>query len=375
MSYTQAYVNAVATGSGNGTSDANAWTITQAVAGVTAGTQVNIKAGTYLLAANLAFSVAGTQTADILWSGYKTTINDQDANANPTAGTDIPLFACTNKNIIVGGAYQRFANLAATGAPTANISVWKMNAGQITLQRVQVTTTGTTSGYAAISFGSSLSGITLIGCYASGGATQDCYQFATGDAGVEVIGCYASGGLNGFNCANAAISLYRCIAANNAGDAIKLAPSSTGQSIKNCSIYNPGANGVNITTVPTSAVLILNSHFENVLTSGAINNTSGLSITSVRLIGNSYYNNANNLVNLAADQEIFPIATLAGSGFVNASGGNFSPSSLVKALGFPGAFEVLGTIGYPDNGAVQSSGASGSAGVHYIANMCGGLVG
>lgn len=77
------YVNRTATGSGNGLSDATAWTLSQAVANAIAGDLVWVKAGEYGQQ-NLVQTANGTASNPIYFIGYQNTINDINATSYST---------------------------------------------------------------------------------------------------------------------------------------------------------------------------------------------------------------------------------------------------------------------------------------------------
>ncbi len=97
------YVRADATGTGDGSSEINAYTINQLNATtVQAGTRILIKKGVYLDTFTLPRS--GTETQPIWFEGYSTTPGDLNYNVfhpvypNALSGTDMPLFDGGNRN-------------------------------------------------------------------------------------------------------------------------------------------------------------------------------------------------------------------------------------------------------------------------------------
>ena len=86
MAITEKYVTTTGAGAHDGTSEANAWSLTEAIAAAAAGNRVNVKAGTYTLGAGATFP-AGTVAAPIIWRGYSSTIGDLTVAACQSAAT------------------------------------------------------------------------------------------------------------------------------------------------------------------------------------------------------------------------------------------------------------------------------------------------
>lgn len=73
------YVTTTASGSADGTTEGNAWTIEQAISGASAGMTIYVKAGLYS-SKQLDFRKVGTVDNPIKWIGYKTTTGDITSN-------------------------------------------------------------------------------------------------------------------------------------------------------------------------------------------------------------------------------------------------------------------------------------------------------
>lgn len=116
MAFVEKYVTVTGGGLHDGSSEANAWTLTEAHANMASGQRLNIKAGTYTLGAALSNWPANTNTSPSGFRGYKTTIGDLDDK--PTSqlvdGTDRPLIQTTNSNyyFFTDEIFQLFENLA-----------------------------------------------------------------------------------------------------------------------------------------------------------------------------------------------------------------------------------------------------------------------
>jgi hypothetical protein len=101
-------------------------------------------------------------------------------------------------------------------------------------------------------------------------------------------------------------------------------------------------------------VKIYNNHFENVNQAGkAAINLTGSNPAWVRAIANSYFNCTANTSGLGDQPMFFDNGTLGASGYVAPGSHDFTASTALKAIGFPGAFRGETYVGYADTGAVQ----------------------
>ena len=132
------YVNT--TGGGNGTSDANAWSLSTALTTASAGMTVYIKKGTYAIGTGITSNINGTAASPIKFIGYDTTINDIVSEqysmwdyGDTLPLTTIPLIQgaseTTGFGITVNGDYIEFYNLQITDFITAN--TWNGDYGVI----------------------------------------------------------------------------------------------------------------------------------------------------------------------------------------------------------------------------------------------------
>jgi len=106
MAFTEKYVTVSGGGLHDGSSEANAWTLTEAASNISAGDRINMKAGTYVISGAMVFSGLGSSTSPSSLRGYKTTIGDMDEGqtSQRVSGTDIPLIQ------VSGGNYFRWLN-------------------------------------------------------------------------------------------------------------------------------------------------------------------------------------------------------------------------------------------------------------------------
>ena len=78
MAITEKFVVVGGAGSHDGSSELNAWSLSEAISGASPGNRINIKKGTYTRASQDLFTADGTTTAPIVWRGYNSSIGDLD---------------------------------------------------------------------------------------------------------------------------------------------------------------------------------------------------------------------------------------------------------------------------------------------------------
>jgi len=337
-------------GSHNGTLG-NEWTLAEGIAGEAAGMRLNMLAGTYASGATSAtFAAVGTTTAPIWWRGYKTTIGDQDANNVAVAGTDIPSLTFTTGSFVSSGAFKIFSNLDITGASTSTaLASFSATNQEIYGCRFRMTGGGAIP-CVLLSGGTGL----MVRCYVSAVAGQNCINGSNATTN-GFMGNYITGGTVGItHGVSPAIVIIGNVFDTIGGNAISFS-SGYGAIVGN-SIYNPTGHGVTWSITPASACLVANNHFEGVSQASkfAVNNASGTNTFLVRRVANTYFNCTGYENGFGDSPPIFDGGLLAGSGFANAAGHDFTASALLKAAGFPGLYENISAFrGYLDIGAVQ----------------------
>lgn len=122
MALTEKYASVAGAGAHDGSSEANAWTMAEAITnGTTAGWRVNFKAGSYSQGA--ATIPSGTTSAPIVWRGYNSTIGDLDDLGRSADGTlnvtNFPVLTITG--VLVLGANQVLQNFDVTGALSSTL--------------------------------------------------------------------------------------------------------------------------------------------------------------------------------------------------------------------------------------------------------------
>lgn len=364
MSYTEKYASVTGAGAHDGTSFADAWSVSEAIAGVGAGpastpTRVNLLAGTLSQGStSLTFNTAGTTVNQVWWRGCKTIPGDMDGNNLALAGTDIPSIAFTTGGMLVTGAHQTFSNIDVTGAATAS--------GQFNVSGTNCLVYGCRIRYTGSSVravGAVASNLAFVRCYVEAGSSQPCVGSFT--SGFHLYqGCYFKGGSQGWLATSSGvITMAFCIFDGPAGDAMQL---STGYgTFINNSVYNPGGHGITWTGTPANNCNVINNHFESVAgaSKNAINNGSGTNTNLIKAIRNSYYNCTGTVNGLGDSPLIFDYGVLPSQGFLNPAGHDFTPTAALQATSSPGTFETISAFqNYLCNGAVQPAPGGGPVG-------------
>lgn len=120
MAWTERYVSVTGAGAHDGTSEANAWTLAEALAApAAAGSRVNVISGTYSLTGGTSAFPTGTIALPIVFRGYNATIGDldnqgwnSDGTLNTTNMPDITIITAAQ----VPGVLCFLQNLDITGA-------------------------------------------------------------------------------------------------------------------------------------------------------------------------------------------------------------------------------------------------------------------
>lgn len=183
MAITEKYVTVAGGGLHDGSSEANAWTFTEALANAVAGDRVNVKLGTHTC--TTASTVNGTYTDPIYVRGYVSTIGDLDGSTLGTrvGGTDIPLVQGNNNNLGFTGKFVNFSHIEFQGTAHAR-GVWKLGDASIA-RSCRFTNTSSTS-YDCLALGRSV----LQDCYLY---TPSQYSSAVNGINGTIIDCVLEG--------------------------------------------------------------------------------------------------------------------------------------------------------------------------------------
>ncbi|MDQ3168332.1 MAG: right-handed parallel beta-helix repeat-containing protein, partial [Chloroflexota bacterium] len=284
MALTEKYVSALGGGLHDGSTEANAWTLAEALTAVTgyaSGQRTNVKAGTYAGGtATLAWAVDGKTTSPIHWRGYNSIIGDLDADAV----TAKPLVAFTGAGrASVSGDHQTFSNLSFSSESTTGSALANTSAGTGNhYERCRFVNTGANANSSGFSdTGRSV----LTACYAESNALANAMTTTTDS---KVLGCRIVGGLVGLTLGTSGTAIGNVIS-GCASHGMTLG--AVGATIVGNTVHNCGGSGLHISAVSTlSPVLIANNIFSG-NTSYGINNASGVDTHFVKRIANSFHAN------------------------------------------------------------------------------------
>jgi hypothetical protein len=357
MAWTERYVRADADGTGDGTTDANSgatgsWTLDQAITNVVAGHRVNVKAGTYTLAAANTMSVAGTATDPIWWRGFSSTIGDLDT---ATDHTTFPWFdyGGASSFLTVSGAFNWISNIRLTAENTAASSAaisWTGASGRVVHNHI-VGEASDADGH-ALALSSTSDGTMVLNNYLESTTTADRTLELGSSAATSIIsGNYISGGLVGAHLGSSCSFNGNVIVSPNT-QAVSVVTNFV--AVFNNAIYSTGTYGVRITT-GNHSIVVANNIFSNIGSFAVSHADAGNNSTLVT--HNAYHSITSGLLE-NIDQQ-FDRVDCSASPFVNVGSNDFTPTSEVKALGFASRVGVAGTLSYTDIGAVQAQATGG----------------
>ena len=210
MAFNEKYVTVTGGGLHDGSSEANAWTLAEAVSGVTSNDRLNMKAGTYTLTSIAGFTTSGSVTSPIALRGYKSTIGDQDyTGLQRVAGTDIPLVVASSssRRWYILGDYWHMENVATKNDSTYDFP-FQFSAAFGQVRRCQFESV---SEKMSCRFADDR--IVVEDCYFKGNTgTTSLYStnVYTQNSQVFFYGCVFEGGVYGVRKANEFISFNNC---------------------------------------------------------------------------------------------------------------------------------------------------------------------
>lgn len=369
MAWTDRYCIDGGAGLHDGTSEANAWSLAEAIAAAVGGDRINVKAATF---ANTTTSRtfgdgagAATTTAPKWWRGYKTTIGDMDGRPTTTrvAGTDIPHITFTSGIVTISGVHQIFSSISFLGTATGSARLVGVTGSKCKFIRCRFENQDTNVSDWAIR--ASTDGLYFTECWFK--ATSSANNVAISEERIFWDGCVFIGGGNGLmlDAGAQAPACLDCVFDNNGDDAIEVPGNgSVIVLIDSPTIYSPGGHGINITGAVPCNILIRNPIFSDITGVGkvAVNVVSGSNVPHI--VNPLFYNVTTEYGNVTEDLEWFrqddsssPFEDAGSHDFDLASGSN------AKSNGAPGLFEGESYRSYADIGAVRHIDPAGGGGV------------
>lgn len=303
MALTERYVTTTGAGAHDGTSEADAWSLSEAIANAAAGHRVNIKANaTYTLSGAITFATNGTIGAPIVWRGYTTTIGDAAAAYNSDGSLDVtnmPTISASDATytVTVSGNYNVFQDTVfSLVSATAGVSV--SGAGSC-IQNCKVTNTNTdASSHALAVTGTQAAAtrcdVTHAGASGGGGAVQtsgdsllfDCRLTSTSGPGVIT----ASGETTVVGCI-----IYSC---GTRGIRSTATGASAHVRVLGTTIYGCASSGVSTVAGFTASVTVVGCHITD-CGAYAVNGNGATALFAVH--GNRFRDNASGHLNIDAE--------------------------------------------------------------------------
>ncbi len=333
-----------------------------AVAAIGASTQINIQAATYAQTTNTrTYAWAGTATTTLWYRGYITTPGDLDAipTATRTPGTSMPSVTFTTGRQANTGAQQMWTAISwvATGSPANNT----------------VTASGANQRYHRCRFEAQSAASASNGAVSSSGANNrytQCWLKATTTA-TQTINCtnptefYHCALEGGASCVaeGGALAMDQCTLANPATQCV-LGTSATVASFNGNTFYNPSADAIKWTTLPSEAQIV-NNLFHTV-PGIAINNATGTNTNLVHVTSNGYYLTGTQTAGLG-DSPQFDAVTDGTNPCPNAANLDFAllTSSTFYQKAAPQLFENQLSFSYASLGAVDPNVKLGPGGFFF----------
>lgn len=345
MAWTEKYCSVAGGGAHDGSSEANAWTLAEAIAAVAAGQRVNVKAGTYAnTTTDRTFATAGTTTAPIWWRGYNTTIGDIDSDNALTK----PAWTFTTGRVIVSGAHQLFSNLDISGAQTSNGQI-RVTAGVLTFDRCRIECTAANANGRAV-FNDSAA-MVMTACYLKATTTATDVIAESGNA-LHLSGCTVIGGTNGVNLSSGPLVMTACTV-RGAGSYGVLSSTSNLLHLANVTVRGSGSDGVRLTSLPSTNIHMIHSCLFASNGGYGVNNSSGTNTSFVRMSNNDFYSNTSGTTNGFGDTPSLREQTEGSDPNTSSTDLSLVSGASAKATGLPGAYENESYTSYLDIGGVQ----------------------
>lgn len=348
MAWTEKYVTVAGAGAHDGTSEANAWTLAEAIAAYAAGQRINVKAGTYAnTTTDRTLGTSGTTTSPIWWRGYNTTIGDIDANNALTK----PAVTFTTGRLSVSGSHQIISNLDISGAQVTNGQVRIFTGTFIHFDRCRVECTAANANGRAVSINTT--DVTLSRCWLKCTSSVEIVD-TSGQNRLAFLGCALEGGANGIvHSGTSNILIAFCSFNNVGGDAIQSSMTAAWLIVLCNTFYSAGSDSIEMTALPGNGIIAGNLFSESA--GWNIKNSSGANTNLIRRLHNLTHTPTSGHETGFGDSPSLAEQTDTSSPFANAAGADLAlvATTTAKATNIPVGFENQSYTSYYDIGAVQ----------------------
>lgn len=353
MAITEKYANFdLATGSNDGTSEANAW---QTLAGITyaAGERVNIKVATReVLSADYAMATAGSTTQPVYIRGYTTTIGDGGKFLMDAAGN---ILSFIGDNIILenidvdsaGSTYQFMFRFESAGGLIRNAKIVDKQAGTRTANSVSLASSSADSIYIECRAAAASTGyvVNTTRCFGTGIVVNS----VNGMPGVYDSVNYDAGSL-------AHILVYSGTSTANTGIYVHGMTNSEGMGINHFTVdgFDDGIRFQQGDANPTDGQFLANGVISGAV--DAISTDDATVVTGVAFTSIAFYNNTNDFSDMG-DAIVINEITLTDDPYIDSANGDFRPNiaaaggALLRGQTGIGAGMVVSHL---DIGALQS---------------------
>lgn len=336
MAWTERYVSVAGGGAHDGTSEANAWTLAEAIAAYAAGQRVNVKAGTYAnTTTDRAFATNGTTTAPVWWRGYNVAIGDLDDVAN---SANRPEITFTSGRFAAQGEYHIYSNLNIRSQTTNTSTVRVFTGVQMSFDRCVIENTN--ADVNSVAFNCSTDEIRLHRCHIKATTTASQAAMNSGTRWV-VHDCVIEGGVVGLQFDGGYCSIIRDIfRGQGSSDCIRMS-GAVFFVIDSCTCHDAGSDGIEVPVVPTFGDI--NNCIFSECGGYGIRQSSGTNTARIWRSHNLFHSNTSGTETGFGDMPSPSEQTDASSPFEDAANGDYTPDAASNAIagGPPGDFEGL----------------------------------
>ena len=357
MAWTERYVDASASGGGNGTSPSDPWTLSEAITNGTGGMRINIKTGSYSLTGTNTVSATTSESSPLYWRGYKATLGDLDGalDSNPTDSTDIPLIT-NSYRLGFSPNFMKFSGLSFSQSST-NSWVVGFSGNNYTIRNCRFRNPN--SAITEVLIDGPVRDLHFYSnCeFSIGGTTTK--NFIDTDVGQTFDSCVFSSDIQLAATEGTAITngrgmvFFKCLF-KNLGIGIEASINNVNNSIINCTFDQIADDAIRLTQ--NCFGFIANNYFRNI-GGFAISNSTGTAstdATSRLLVVRNVYNNVGGQLENAVESLQYQALTESGNEYVDSTSGNYALKTSSVGYGYDAGHRVgIGSEDYSDLGAIQ----------------------